>query len=267
MNRSTNTDRRQLLHRKVDRLADPEVIVVDQFVDAVLAPIDPSLLEGSWLTIKPWADAFLTRLKAHHVLNEEPLSTLAFEAAFNAACVAAGWMVNPATSATNRFFDTSITIPSLGNIRLSLKSSAAKDLKPHRVHISKLTEAAWIQDTRTQADRRKRIVELFREYRDQTDSIIMLRCFRTGTDTLTYELVEIPTGIFSSIDQLTITEAQQGTFSIPPGSTVGDADARIRVDRSDAKITVTSIRIELCKVHGRWAILSQQSITTNDQTP
>lgn len=261
MSHKKNADRRKSLHRKIEKLDEPAVVVVDQFVDAVLTPIEPSLLDGSWLTIKPWAEAFLARLKAHHALNTEPLSTTAFETAFNASCVAAGWVVKPAASATHRFFDTIISIPSVGDMRLSLKASAAKDLKPHKIHISKLTEAAWIQDTRTQTDRRKRIVELFREYREQTDSIVMLRCFRKGNDILMYELVEIPTTIFSSIDQVSVAEAQQGTFPIPPGATE-EPDARIRIDRSDAKITVTSIRIELCKVHGRWEISSRNSDTT-----
>jgi hypothetical protein len=31
-------------------------------------------------------------------------------------------------------------------------------------------------------------------------------------------------------------------------------DARIRIDRSDAKITVSGIRTEVCTVHGRWTV-------------
>jgi len=139
--------RRDALHGKVDALGDHEVVVVDHFVDAVLTPVDYELTEDSWLTVQPWAEAFLARLRAHHALNPEPLSTTAFESAFNASCKAAGWRVLPSASATNRFFDTVLMVPGRGRMQISLKASAARDMREEWVHISKLTEAAWIQDT------------------------------------------------------------------------------------------------------------------------
>jgi hypothetical protein len=250
---SDEESRRSGLHDKIDNLNDPEVIVVDHFVDAVLTDVDYELLDGSWLVVDPWAEAFVTRLRAHHALNPEPLSTTAFESAFNASCEAAGWIAHPADSATNRFFDTVIEMPGLAPYFVSLKATSAKGMSYNTIHISKLTEAAWIQDVRTQAARRARIVELFAEYREQTDSIIILRCFREEDgSSLLYELVEIPTALFESVDQLTVAEAQASTIPIPPGVT--PPDARIRIDRSDAKITITGIQIDVCIVHGRWRI-------------
>ena len=248
----TSPDRRDELHHKIDRLAGPEVVVVDRFVDAVLTPVEETLADGSWLTVQPWAEAFLARLRAHHALSAEPLSTTAFEAAFNSACESAGWDVRPASSATTRFFDTVVVIPGTGEARLSLKTTAARNMSRRRVHISKLTEAAWIQDARTQAGRHEQIVELFRTYRDETDCIIVLRCFREADGRLLYELIEIPTQVFASVEELTLAEAQASTIPIPPRA--DEPDARIRVDRSDAKITVTGIRIEVCTVHGEWLI-------------
>ena len=51
--------------------------------------------------------------------------------------------------------------------KLSLKSTAARSLAKTSAHISKLTEAAWIQDARTKTDRRKNTLKLFRDYRKQ----------------------------------------------------------------------------------------------------
>jgi Type II site-specific deoxyribonuclease len=247
--------RRNALHGKVDALGDPEVVVVDHFVDAVLTPVDYELTGTSWLTVQPWAEAFLARLRAHHALNPEPLSTTAFESAFNASCKAAGWRVLPSSSATNRFFDTVLMVPGRGRMQISLKATAARDIREEWVHISKLTEAAWIQDTRREADHRAKLVELLTDYRRETDSIVMLRCFRDGGEAvLLYELVEIPTTIFDSVDDLTTGQAQARTIPLPPAAS--DPIAKIRVDRSDAKITITGIRIEVCTVHGRWAIPS-----------
>lgn len=243
------------LLRKIHALGAQEISVVNEFVDALLTPAAEDLLAGSWLTTPDWSEAFLARLRAHHALSREPLSTTQFEAAFEAACEAAGWMVDSSTSATQRFYDTAIAPPgTLLSKRISLKASSAKGMSKSFVHISKLTEAAWIQDVRKLADRQDRIIGLFREYRDTCDGIIMLRGFPSATGVY-YELVEIPTSLFKPIELLDIKTAQQPTIPVPPDS--GDPYLKIRIDRSDAKITLTGIRLAVCSVHGRWTLQPQ----------
>lgn len=249
----TEPAEREHLHAKLDRLGEPEVAVVGRVVDACLVPVGYDFTNDTWLTAAGWGEVFQTRIRAHHALNPEPMLTSAFEAAFNAACDAVGWRAVPAPSATHRFFDTTVTIPGGEPLRISLKSSAARDMKTDRVHISKLTEAAWIQDARTQSARRKHIVDLFRDYRATTDLIMMVRCFSIENgDRYQYELVEIPTSLFASVDLVDIELAQKSTIGIPPGAK--PPEAKIRVDRSDAKITLTDIRLDLCVVHGRWTV-------------
>jgi hypothetical protein len=243
------------LLRKIDALGAQEVAVVHEFVDSLLTPVTEDLLANSWLTTPDWSEAFLARLRAHHALSREPLSTTQFEAAFEAACEAAGWMVDSSTSATQRFYDTAIAPPgTLLSKRISLKASSAKGMSKSYVHISKLTEAAWIQDVRKLADRQDRIIDLFREYRDTTDGIIMLRGF-PGAAGVFYELVEIPTSLFEPVDGLDIKTAQQPTIPVPPDS--ADPYLKIRIDRSDAKITLTGIKLTACSVHGRWTLEPQ----------
>ncbi len=240
------------LHDKIDQLTDGQAEVVSGFVAAVLAPLRAESLPVTWLTVPTWSDAFLARLRGHHGLSKEPLSTTQFEAAFNESCLAAGWLVDVAASATQRFFDTTITVTGAGPRRLSLKASSAKDMRFGSVHISKLTEAAWIQDVRRKVDRRDHIVALFGEFQAVTSSIMMLRGFRARKDCdVYYELLEIPTSIFAPVVDLGVDQAQAGTIRIPD---VEVPDFAIRVDRSDAKITVSSIRLDLCVVHGRWGV-------------
>lgn len=227
---------------------------MDDFVAAILTPVAQSLLADSWLLSPEWAIGFLARLRGHHALSEEPLSTTQFEAAFNAASEAAGWTVTPAVGATNRFYDTTIERNGESK-RLSLKASSAKDMRRGTVHISKLTEAAWIQDTRRQADRRDRLVQLFGEYREVTDAIVMLRGFRRP-DAVLYELVEISTDLFAPVALLSIEAAQKGTIDIPEGQVV--PSFRIRVDRSDAKLTLSGIRLDVCTVHGTWELSGEK---------
>jgi hypothetical protein len=240
------------LHQKIDQLTDGQAEVVTGFVDAVLAPLRSEALPATWLTVPAWSDAFLARLRGHHGLSQEPLSTTQFEAAFNESCLAAGWQVEVAASATQRFFDTTITVAGARPQRLSLKASSAKDMSVGRVHISKLTEAAWIQDVRRKTDRRDHIVSLFRDYQSVTSAIVMLRGFREREGcSVYYELLEIPTSIFKPVAALSVDQAQLGTIRIPDAAV---PDFAIRVDRSDAKITVTSIRLDLCVIHGRWGV-------------
>lgn len=249
----TSSSQRDALHRKVDRLTDQGVEVVSRVADAILTPVNAELLPGSWLTTPTWSDAFLARLRAHHALSREPLSTTQFEAAFEDACEASGWTVAPARSATQRFFDTVITSPAGTSKAISLKASSAAGLRREWVHISKLTEAAWIQDTRRQSDRRDKLVELFQDYRAATDCIVMLRGF-VAVGGVDYELLEIPTSLFSLVDNLDVATAQLSTIGLPTG--VKPPHFKIRVDRSDAKITLTGIHMDVCRVHGRWTVAS-----------
>lgn len=246
-------DLRVQLMEKLAHLGDAELELVNHFLGAITADIvfEPAG-EPSWLT-GGWFDAFTARLRAHNALSLDPLSTTQFEAAFNSACMAESWPTSPAASATHRFFDTTVIGPDLVERRISLKASSARDMKRDSIHISKLTEAAWIQDARTQAGRRASLVSLFKSYRESTTSIVILRAFRSpgGGDVL-YELVEIPTLLFEAVDGLTLVEAQLATIPVPSGRT--PPDFKIRIDRSDSKITLTDIRLAVCQVHGRWRL-------------
>ncbi len=164
---------------------------------------------------------------------------------------AVGWKVCKPESATQRFVDVTARVGDAGERRLSLKSTAAQKLSATTAHISKLTEAAWIQDVRSARVRRERTLELFRQYREAVDSIIMLRAFRKGRDAVptSYQLLEIPTAIFASLEV-----APQSAFAAD-GPTIDcvfqgePAAARVSLDRSDAKITVKQIKLSCCILH------------------
>lgn len=245
-------DVRARIQAQVEELGAADLDVLSQFLDAITTEIvvEPGADSG-WLTDE-WFDAFTARLRAHHALSIDPLSTKQFEDAFNASCGKQGWATRPAQSATHRFFDTTITGPDGVERKISLKASSAKDMKRQSIHISKLTEAAWIQDERTQGGRRNRLVQLFAEYRKATTSIVILRAFVQEDESVLYELAEIPTDLFSAVDNLTLQQAWQGTIGVPPDQR--PPDFKIRVDRSDSKITLSDIRLSVCTVHARWTL-------------
>lgn len=57
-----------------------------------------------------------------------------------------------------------------------------------------------------------------------------------------------------------LAEAQAATIPVPTGKT--PPDFKIRIDRSDSKITLTGIRIAMCTIHGRWRISTGMTSAT-----
>lgn len=244
----------ETLHGKIDRLSEREASVAERFLIALLRPIYSEPLPETWLATVAWREAFAAWLQGYHALSSEPLGRLQFESAFNHACEVTGWRVNPAASATQRFYDTNISKSGIEK-KISLKASSAKGMVAGAVHISKLTEGAWIQDARKRVDRRNLIVQLFQDYQSSTSSIFMLRGFEGRNEfQVFYELVEIPTSIFEQVADLTVQDAQRGTVNIPTGTTSRNRDFAIRIDRSDSKITLAGIRLDICIAHGRWGL-------------
>ena len=242
------------LKAKLDQLSPAKVRFVANVVDSLSHPPRASICErGTWITAVPdWIEYFGLVVSVHHGTTTEPLGLTAFETVFRNACKSVNWTLDPPGSSTRRFVDLVVRVGNGPERRLSLKSTAAKNLSETRAHISKLTEAAWIQDERTSKNRRKRTLELFREYQQAVDAIIMLRAFREkGEIPNRYQLLEIPTALFNSIQQAPVEDFQRDAPVIECLSG-GQTVARVAIDRSDAKVTVRSILLSACIVHVEW---------------
>ena len=174
-----------------------------------------------------------------------PLFQESFDSALVAACSHAGHDVNSAPDG-QRFWDVT-----LDGRRVSLKSTKAKSLRKGTLHISKLTEAAWIQDCRTATKRREHTFCLFKEYCAEVDAILQLRYFRSRRR---YELVEIPVSLFAQVLKVGRKHfsADGPTINIPIGK--DPPDFTLKLDRSDAKVTIANINKDLCLVHGTWQL-------------
>ncbi len=240
---------------KLDTFSPAKIRFVASVVSALAHPPKASILhQNTWLTAWPdWIEYFGLALSVHHATTPEPLGLTAFETVFRNACRSVDWDVQWSGGPTHRFADLRVTLPGLPAKRLSLKSTAAKSMSRRFAHISKLTEAAWIQDERTAQGRRKRLRALFLEYCDAVDAIVMLRAFRTESNQMPvrYELLEVPTSIFSSVQSAPLDVFQRGA-PIVECEVDGNVVAKIAFDRSDAKITIRSILLSACIVHAEW---------------
>lgn len=241
------------LKRRLDQLSPAGIRFVARIVDSLSAPPRARVNEPeTWLTPE-WIEYFSLALSMHHGMTTEPLAQKGFETVFRNACESVDWKTVSADSETTRFLDLTVRREGAVEQKLSLKSTAAQRLSRSTVHISKLTEAAWIQDMRTARERRERTIALFREYMSAVDSIVMLRAFRTGQEIPTeYQLLEIPTAIFESLLDAPLSQfgADGPTIDCSYGSL--DIAARVSLDRSDAKITIKQIQIAACTVHVAW---------------
>ncbi|WP_419919492.1 hypothetical protein [Candidatus Poriferisocius sp.] len=250
---------RKALEQRIDALSPMGIRYVTRMVDSLADPPRALLAEPvpTWLTAEPdWIEYFSLMISAHHGVTVDALGLGSFESAFRDTCEAVGWTLHPLGSATQRFVDTTVTAAD-GHVRkLSLKSTAAQRLSNTSTHISKLTEAAWIQDVRSARARQAKTLELFKEYCAAVDAILMLRAFRASRaiTPYRYQLIEIPTAIFESLADapLSAFEADGPTINCAYGE--NSAAARVSLDRSDAKVTVKQIQLSACDVHAEWEL-------------
>jgi len=216
-----------------------------EFIDALRTPCEADINPESNWSSDEFESEFRSKLLTHHCFMGSPLFQESFDSALMAACTHAGHPVEPAPTG-QRFWDVMVD-----GRRISLKSSKAKSLQRKTLHISKLTEAAWIQDCRTATKRREHTHRLFREYCGEVDAILQLRYFHALRR---YELVEIPVSLFSQV--LAVGRAHFSsdgpTINIPIGK--DPPDFTLKLDRSDAKITISKINKDLCLVHGTWQL-------------
>ncbi|MGO9531211.1 MAG: hypothetical protein ACLP3B_08510 [Syntrophobacteraceae bacterium] len=216
-----------------------------EFITALRTDCVARMNSESIFNAESFESEFRSKLLTHHCFMGSPLFQESFDSAFIAACSYAGHQIELAPVG-QRFWDVRI-----GGRRISLKSSKAKSLRSETLHISKLTEAAWIQDCRTAAKRCEETHRLFREYCGEVDVIVQLRYFQLQH---LYELVEIPVTLFSQVLNVgkALFSADGPTINIPIGKV--PCDFTLKLDRSDAKVTIANINKGLCMVHGTWQL-------------
>lgn len=218
---------------------------LEEFLRVLRTPCEVFRFPESFFNTCEFEEAFRSKLLTHQCFIGSPLFQESFDSAFISSCRDAGITVSEAPPG-QRFWDVIVA-----GRHVSLKSSKAQSLKLQRLHVSKLTEAAWIQDCRTAARRHDQTLSLFSAYTEQVDSIIQLRYF---PKTRFYELVEIPVSLFQQVKMVGRDHfAPDGpTIDIPIGAS--PPDFTLKLDRSDAKITIANINKARCLIHGTWRI-------------
>jgi len=242
-----NAGPRADLFSLVHRLDDSQVKKLLDVARVMGEPIEEVINPSSELLKSAFVSEFRARLQAHHATHTTPLDRLGFENAFMSASRASGLDTAEAPSRTTRFYDVTVA-----GERFALKTEGSKAMKKDRLHISKLSEAAWIQDMRSARKRHDKTMEFIEEFLGAVDRIFMLRFYRASL-TPHYELVEIPVSHFERVRDLAVSDFDSDAPRIRiPGK--GADLLEFQLDRSDSKITIGKIDKAQCVVHAEWTL-------------
>lgn len=231
----------------VNQLGEPQVHQLLAIAQAMALPVEESINPDSSVVTLAFAGEFRARLQAHHGTHTTPMDRLSFENAFLAASRAAGRATQEAPSRTTRFFDATVD-----REHTALKFEGAKSMKADRLHISKLSEAAWIQDMRSARKRRDMTMGLLDDFLAAVRRMFVLRFYQFDPAPH-YELVEIPVDYFALVRQLPLSEFASDAPRLKIADDTGPI-MEFHLDRSDSKITVGKIEKSRCTVHGEWRL-------------
>lgn len=190
-------------------------------------------------------------LRIHHCFSREPLSKDRFEYALERSANLCGYTTELSPKG-NPGHDITIN-----NERFSLKTEAAKNIKPDFIHISKFMElgkGTWDLDTQ-----RQRYFKHIESY----ERVLIFRCLSKNPSHWYYELVEIPKSL--------LLEAVSGQLRIAEDSTQnpkpfyyyiygneGDIKYQLYFDGgTERKLQVRNLRKSLCTVHASWEFSSE----------
>lgn len=163
------------LFAAVHGLDDNQVAKLLDVARVMAQPIEERINADSEVLRPEFVAEFRARLQAHHATHTTQMDRLGFESAFLSASRAAGLEAAEAPSRTTRFYDATIS-----GEQVALKTEGAKSLKADKLHISKLSEAAWIQDVRSARKRYERSMELVDAFLGAVDRIFVLRYYQAS---------------------------------------------------------------------------------------
>lgn len=225
-------------------MSEAEARRIEELLDAIRRDTLVGANKSHWLATDEFIHSFTSRLHLTHLFLGFPLVDIPLERAVIESAQDAGFEVHKAVEG-QRFFDANIN-----GVRVSIKSTSAKDLRINYLHISKLCEAAWIQDMRKSSEREERTKLLFKEYGECVNEIFQARYFRSSG---LYELYSIPVSLLTQIEDSS-REAFNADGPIIPVGPPDEPDLQIKLDRSDAKITITKIRAASCSLLASWRL-------------
>jgi len=176
------------LSDEVERLTPSQKAWISSFVQqfqmshAFERPVNPATGQKSDLVTDIVLENIGDLLRIHHAMSRRALSKAPFEYAFEKALQLSGKAASLSANSINPGADLTV-----GDVRISLKTEAAKGVKEHQIHVSK-----WLEMGK--GDWNPPTIQLprFLKHMEGYDRILTLRCLVQTGERYLYELVEIP---------------------------------------------------------------------------
>ncbi|GAA3715677.1 hypothetical protein GCM10022268_25340 [Sphingomonas cynarae] len=194
---------------------------------------------------------FSTRLAAHHASSGIALKKENFEHILEQSFKRTGHNAARSESAVHRGADLEVD-----GAFFSLKTEAAKGLKPKSITISKMMEARWIRDLEGPEDAPEKVREKLLSHLNDYERIFILRSYG-DENKVRYDLREIPKDILAAAGDL--NEEAFGKLTKAGGTSAevtidGKKAFKLVLDGSVEKVTISGLDVDLCPLHAWWEL-------------
>jgi hypothetical protein len=241
------------LVKRLAGLSPAQVEVILAIIERFGAERIGEQLRADFLSTEAF-EYFSMRLAAHHAYSSHQLKKENFEHILEKSFNRAGVVTSRPQSMTERGADLTV-----GGVKLSLKTEAARSISTKHITISKLMEARWIRDLKSTRDIPAMIASKIMTHFSNYDRIFVLRSYadseRAGS--IRYDLREIPKAILSLVGGLQAQDFSALTDSHSSAAEVKELGTRVfslRLDGSVEKVTISNLKIEKCPLHAWWSM-------------
>lgn len=247
MSRSKRIER---LLAAIPELSDHRLQLVDRVVSIFALPRDywrsPEFAIITPRTLEDFGDV----LRLHHCFSREPFSKDKFEYALENVLQLSGIDAVLAPRG-QRGYDIRIN-----GENFSLKTEAAKAIRPDTIHISKFMELGGGQ----WGDEPNDLVGLRAQFLSALGSIqriLILRALEKGSPKYFYELVEIPKNLLEKAADGRLEMMGSSTQSPKPGYCYVEENGKTQFclyfdGGGERKLQIKRLRKDLCCVHATW---------------
>ena len=246
----SRSERIERLLAAIPELSDHRLQLVDRVVSVFALPRSYWRSSASGIISTRTLEDFGDVLRVHHCFSREPFSKDKFEYALENVLRLSG--IDAALAPRGqRGYDIRI-----GSENFSLKTEAAKAIRPETIHISKFMELGggqWGEDPND-------LVGLMVQFLSALNSIqriLILRALKKGSPEYFYELVELPKSLLEGAVTGRL-EMMGGSRQFPkPGYCYVEENGEVQFclyfdGGGERKLQIKGLRKDLCVVHATW---------------
>lgn len=244
------SERIKRLLTAIPKLSDYRLQFVDRVVSVFALPRDYWRSQDSTLISERVLEDFGDVLRFHHCFSREPFSKDKFEYALENV-LRSGGIEAVLAERGQRGYDLLIK-----GEKFSLKTEAAKAIRPETIHISKFMELGggqWGDDPHDLIGLRSQFFSALRDIQ----RILILRALKKGSPEYFYELVEIPKGILEKAATGKLEMRISSTQFPKPGYCYVEENGMVLFNLyfdggGERKLQIKGLRKNLCLVHSSW---------------